>query len=401
MSPAATPGGNIKGLWRTAKSKKPPGTKQSTQRAEVRAMRDLTRLEASTPAMENGRRQLRSGPTRLSLNGVPEHKRAGLYREFVSRSVLRFDVEPLDDVPFRADITVQALPGLHLFSGRLQGSRNRRTRAMLADGKDDLSLIVNLGGPYLVSQNQQELVLGDGEATLVTSAEPCSLMHRAPGGVLALLFPRAQFAPLVAGVEDSYLRRIPRENPALSLLTGYVKLARDGQRMASRELQPLIVSHLYDLMSVAIGATRDATELARGRGVRAARLYAIKQDIARSLDQPELSVGDLAARHCCTPRFVQRLFEAEATTFTEYVLAQRLARAYRILVDPRRNSEKITNIAYDTGFGDVSYFNRVFRRRYGLAPSDVRAQARQDAHGNHRGSFGNGKIPDGERPFGA
>jgi AraC-like DNA-binding protein len=332
--------------------------------------------------MLSGSRPSGSGPIRLSLNDTPERSRPGLYREFVSRSVLRFDVDPLDDVPFQVDVTVQALPGLHLFSGQLQGSRNRRTRPMLSDGKDDLSLIVNLGGPYLVSQNQQELVLGDGEATLVTSAEPCSLAHRAPGGVLALLFPRAQFAPLVAGVEDSYLRRIPRENPALSLLTGYVKLARDGQRMASRELQPLIVSHLYDLMSVAIGATRDATEVAQGRGVRAARLYAIKQDIARSLDQPELSLAALAARHCCTPRSVQRLFEGEGTTFTEYVLAQRLARAHRMLRDPRRSGDKIATVAYDAGFGDLSYFNRAFRRHFGVAPSDVRTRAWDDAPGS-------------------
>ena len=52
--------------------------------------------------------------------------------------------------------------------------------------------------------------------------------------------------------------------------------------------------------------------------------------------RPDLSVAALAARHGCTPRFVQRLFEAEGTTFTEYVLAERLARAHRMLMDPRR-----------------------------------------------------------------
>jgi AraC-like DNA-binding protein len=92
-------------------------------------------------------------------------------------------------------------------------------------------------------------------------------------------------------------------------------------------------------------------------------------------------VAALAARHRCTERFVQRLFEMEGTTFTEYVLAQRLARAHRMLSDPRRDGEKISTVAYDCGFGDVSYFNRVFRRRYGIAPSDVRAQARQATHG--------------------
>jgi AraC-like DNA-binding protein len=138
-----------------------------------------------------------------------------------------------------------------------------------------------------------------------------------------------------------------------------------------------MVAHLYDLMAVALGATRDAAEVARDGGVRAARLYAIKQDIARSLDQPGLSVAALANRYRCTPRSLQRLFETEGTTLTEYVLLQRLARAHRLLVDPRRVGEKISAIAFDCGFGDVSYFNRVFRRHYGAAPSDVRAQAQQ------------------------
>jgi AraC-like DNA-binding protein len=83
----------------------------------------------------------------------------------------------------------------------------------------------------------------------------------------------------------------------------------------------------------------------------------------------------LAARHACTPRLVQRLFEQEGSTFTGYVLAQRLGRAYYMLSDPRRRADKISTVALDCGFGDVSYFNRMFRRRYGAAPSDVRAQA--------------------------
>jgi AraC-like DNA-binding protein len=61
------------------------------------------------------------------------------------------------------------------------------------------------------------------------------------------------------------------------------------------------------------------------------------------------------------------------------VLAQRLARAHRTLIDPRRIGEKISAVAFDSGFSDVSYFNRAFRRHYGMAPSDVRTQARPGA----------------------
>jgi AraC-like DNA-binding protein len=81
-------------------------------------------------------------------------------------------------------------------------------------------------------------------------------------------------------------------------------------------------------------------------------------------------------RHGCTPRFIQRLFESEGTSLTDYVLTQRLASSRRMLADPRRDGEKISTIALDAGFGDLSYFNRVFRQRYGDTPSAIRAFAR-------------------------
>jgi transcriptional regulator GlxA family with amidase domain len=43
---------------------------------------------------------------------------------------------------------------------------------------------------------------------------------------------------------------------------------------------------------------------------------------------------------------------------------QRLAFAHRLLSDPLRAGVKISTIALDAGFGDLSFFNRAFRRRY-------------------------------------
>jgi AraC-like DNA-binding protein len=71
------------------------------------------------------------------------------------------------------------------------------------------------------------------------------------------------------------------------------------------------------------------------------------------------------------------LFEEEDTTFTEFVLERRLDRAHRMLADPRSADRNISTIAFDAGFGDLSYFNRTFRRRFGRTPSDVRAASAQ------------------------
>jgi len=237
--------------------------------------------------------------------------------------------------------------------------------------------VLNPRGTKRVSQCGREIVLDEGEGTLVSLSEPVEQTNSQPGNLFALRVPMPQLAPRLAGGRDSILRPIPRYTPALGLLTDYIAISWRERTLADSSLQQLVTSHVYDLMAVAIGATRDAMETAQVGGLRAARLRAIKQDIGRHLDCSDLSVSVLAARHHCTERCVQRLFEREGTTFTEYVVAQRLANAHRMLSDPRRDGDKISTIAFECGFGDVSYFNRAFRRSYGSAPSDIRAQARQ------------------------
>src|SRR5262245_1735561 len=117
-------------------------------------------------------------------------------------------------------------------------------------------------------------------------------------------------------------------------------------------------------------------EIPADNSVRAARLRAIKADIVTSLDRGDMSVETLAARHGVTPRYVQILFNREATTCTEFVRSQRLALAHRMLIDPHLAHRSITSVAFDVGFNDLSYFNRLFRRRFGCPPSQLRRAAR-------------------------
>jgi AraC-like DNA-binding protein len=338
--------------------------------------RDLSRLPALTPELLRSGRP--AGPVQFSLHDAPERKRPELYRDFFARSVMGVDVEPFGATSFNANVMLQALPGVQIFSGCVHGSRNRRTPALLADGRDEFTLFINLGGPYLISQGAGELLLDDGAATLVSTGDPCSFMHHPPGAMLCLRFPRTALGGLVDGIEDLCLRPIRASTPALRLVTKYVRLGREEPVFTDGPLQQPFVTHVHDLIASALGASRDGSEMVQHRGLRAARLHAVKQDVDRNLDQADLSVGALATRHGCTPRFIQRLFETEGTTFTAYVLAQRLARAHDRLSDPLRRTDKITAVALDCGFGDVSYFNRVFRRRYGAAPSDVRAEAQRE-----------------------
>jgi AraC-like DNA-binding protein len=105
---------------------------------------------------------------------------------------------------------------------------------------------------------------------------------------------------------------------------------------------------------------------------RAARLETIKADIIGHLDDGNLNIAAVSARHRVTLHYLQKLFESEGTSFSEFVVGQGLAKAHRMLTNPLYSHRAISNVAYDVGFNDLSYFNPAFRRRYGLTPSEVR-----------------------------
>ncbi|MGH9905346.1 MAG: helix-turn-helix transcriptional regulator [Pyrinomonadaceae bacterium] len=140
------------------------------------------------------------------------------------------------------------------------------------------------------------------------------------------------------------------------------------------------MTYIHDLMAVALGATRDGAVIAAGRGVRAARLRAIKAHVMENLGSLELTVTGVALRQRVTPRYIHMLFQTEGITFSKFVLGQRLMRAHHMLSDPRFAGLGISAIAFAAGFGDLSYFNRTFRRRFGATPSELRHGLRT----NHR-----------------
>ncbi len=317
---------------------------------------------------------------RFSTEALPERERIAAFCELYGRKMLRLEMEPQSDIPFRVDMVLSMLPGLGIVSAASSLRRVGRTRQLLADADDNLLLQLSSSGG-VASQLGREVAVGPGEAVLLSAADVGHFAYASAPEILAVSLPRVSLAPLLQDSDAALVRPVPSESEALRLLVRYLGIFQDMPALASPELQRLATAHVCDLVAMALGATRDAAEIAEGRGVRAARLRAIKADVLASLGRGDLSVTHVAKQHGVTPRYVQMLFEAEGTTFSGFVREQRLARARRMLTDPRCADQTISAIAYSVGFGDLSHFNHAFRRRYGASPSEVRAEVRRDNPG--------------------
>ncbi|SEG81512.1 helix-turn-helix transcriptional regulator [Marinobacterium lutimaris] len=123
---------------------------------------------------------------------------------------------------------------------------------------------------------------------------------------------------------------------------------------------------LIDAMLVRQNSAGDASSVAMHH-----RLMA-KQYMDENLGRADLGVEEVAAALGITSRHLNRLFSEEALTPRQYLLDQRLQQAWALLTDPRRNGYGIADVAYQCGFSSQAYFARVFRRQFGLTPTDAR-----------------------------
>jgi len=240
---------------------------------------------------------------RLSTDDLPLHERFPFWREVFGQSIVRTDFDTVNSSPFRATATLHAFDELGIALGTTAGLRASRGKSLLTDGADDLLILANLAGSCLTSYRGGDLEIGTGEAIMRSSAEVGSTIFPGPNRILNLRIPRRVMAARMAAPEDAFMRRIPANTEALRLLINYVVTTVETHQIATADLRQLFATHVHDLVALAIGASRDATELASGRAYDGQ--VAVVGRVERAPEQPDHGTNSNASSPTSTeePRF--------------------------------------------------------------------------------------------------
>jgi AraC-like DNA-binding protein len=93
--------------------------------------------------------------------------------------------------------------------------------------------------------------------------------------------------------------------------------------------------------------------------------------------EPGLSIGGLAAKMNMPEHRLRKLINNHLghRNFAAFINDQRIAEAKRRLGDSTLAREQITGLAFDLGFESLAPFNRAFRERVGMSPSEFRTKA--------------------------
>ncbi len=157
---------------------------------------------------------------------------------------------------------------------------------------------------------------------------------------------------------------------------GVLTLAMDysdlllANEQAAEEAGSQIASHILDLVAIGLGARRDAGEMAGKGGLRAVRLTHVLGILQRRFTEADFSAHALAADARLSERYVNELLYEAGASFSSRLLELRLRKAVDLLAQP--GHRRVSDVAFACGFNDLSYFNRCFRRRFGLTPTAAR-----------------------------
>ena len=247
-----------------------------------------------------------------------------------------------------------------------------RTPELVSDGSDAVFVVICLEGSMLCRQGDDAIRVGAGEGVICDSGEPGGLQMETETRYWALKVARAIMTKVAPHIKRFAGLKLNNTGMAMKLLAKYLDGLQGGDALGNEREARIFGEHLLDLIGMAIGAEGDAQQLAERRGIRAVRHAAVLRAIERNIADNRLNAAAVAQMLGVTPRYVHFLLEESGRTFSEHVLARRLKIVEILLGDAGKGNLKISAIARQAGFTDMSYFNRSFRNYFGDTPSGYR-----------------------------
>jgi len=103
------------------------------------------------------------------------------------------------------------------------------------------------------------------------------------------------------------------------------------------------------------------------------RIAKVMNYITENFSRP-ISLADVAAKAAMSPSAFCRYFQKiSGKHLSQFINEVRLANACRLL---RETEQDVSSLCFESGFGTLSNFNRIFRLEKGMAPRDFRSKSR-------------------------
>ena len=230
-------------------------------------------------------------------------------------------------------------------------------------------LLVQLEGVCGVEQQGRQNVIAPGDCILVDSSLPSNFYFNGLfSNHLSVHLPRQLLLAQKPNDLD-ISRRLAAEDPMSTMLRAVVAkiLQTSSSHRRAGELRQLLFQATRQ--AFASDGPDDVAPKERCAG----RLELARLLVDRHLTEECLTPQWLARRLGVSLRTLQEDFSTLGATATSFIRDRRLRLARDRLTEFQRgrDSSTIADIAFSSGFNDISYFNRCFKKAFDCSPKDM------------------------------
>lgn len=318
-------------------------------------------IEGSQPAL-----------TRASTQDVPESQRIDYWEAYNASALTGIRCSTHDARGLSASVARCQVRGLSLADIRGNEHIVERTPQIVRNQpKDSIFACLLMEGSAFFYQRSRCLTLTAGDVLIYDAEQP--FLYGFPGGMRQILIdiPRTVLEAQCKAGQLAAPIQIDGHAGAGRTLSGALRSA--GLRLMSGA-RPEDAERCWQLIT---------TIFSGGPNLQRSRILPLveaKTIISSHLSNTKLGPEFVSERLGISVRHLNRLFGAEEMTITEYIRNERLDGAHRDLSSAVHASTTIGEIAYRWGFADLGNFNRAFRQRFAMTPSEVRKLALQSPH---------------------
>lgn len=295
----------------------------------------------------------------------------GSWAEDLAAAFVQLEPRRVADLPFRGEIVRKDADEIKI--SRVAATKHRvlRLRSHIARSTEDLCFInLQLEGVGRYVQGDHVQICGPGDMALVDTTEPFEIANGHDFRLFCFAVPRPSVPSCLLSSPKLNMTRTELGYALSRTFASYAELCL-ASPLAS-ELPALSGCHIADL----IGQVPAALERSPTEAIKAPVLLSMMLDhIDRYMTDSDLSAATLARRFHCSERYVHKLFSATERSVGEHIGAKRIQLCARRLLDSARGNT-IAEIAYAAGFRDISHFNYLFKRSFGMSPREFRRSTR-------------------------
>jgi AraC-like DNA-binding protein len=307
---------------------------------------------------------------RFTVNSPADAHHARVVSDLMESSPNPMGLQVQGHSPYSGRLQMRMFDGIGLMECQLDspvGSdilfTSERTRPHIArNNSSEFIISIWLGGKNELNTAGRMHNGKTGDFTVTSTDNPFCVHVPQRGHACNISLPASWDRIGDTQLKNTFGNMYPGHNRCYNGLADYARHLLSNQNALAL---PGASERLYDVIALALN-TRATNEHQAGL------LALIHNHIDTYYTNPDLDPAMVAAAFDISVRHLHRLFAASNTSFTEYLIGQRLANVQRILADPHYLPQTITRIAFACGFRDINHFGRRFRARYGLTPGEFR-----------------------------